>query len=85
MLSQLGVVYAIPFPDVYAHLLRWTSIFQFSLPEIMPLSCIMSFSFYSSLLLRTLMLPALALVVLAVQVARVKRKVVDPLQGGRLT
>ena len=61
VLSQLGVVYSIPFPNVYAALLRWMGLIEFNLPEVLPFGCLISFTFYSGLLLRTLMLPGLGL------------------------
>ena len=51
VLSQLGVVYSIPFPNLYTSLLRWIGLLEFNLPEMLPLGCFLSFSFYSSLLL----------------------------------
>ena len=77
MLSQLGVVYSIPFPNVYANLLRWLSLLEINLPEMLPLECIWSLSFYVALLLRTLLLPALGLAFVAMRAARAPRRAVD--------
>ena len=81
VLSQLGVVYSIPFPDVYANLLRWLSLLEINLPEILPLECIWSLSFYVALLLRTLLLPALGLTFVAMRAARAPRRAVDAMGG----
>ena len=44
VLSQLGLVYSIPYP-VYSSLLRWVGLLQFDLVNVLPLDCIMTFTF----------------------------------------
>ena len=65
VLSQLGVVYAIPFPSLYSNLLRWVGLLELNFIDILPLGCVMSVGFHFSLLMRTLVLPALLLVALS--------------------
>ena len=97
MLSQLNIVYSIPFPTFYSGLLRWMGLIELDLPQILPLGCIVNFSFYSALLLRTLLLPVLGLVFMAIRTLqndrfhlprplhrlplRVSQKVIDVLGG----
>ena len=64
VLSQLGVVYSIPFPRLYSNLLRWTGLLELNFIDILPLGCVMTVGFHFSLLVRTLVLPALLLVAL---------------------
>ena len=70
VLSQLGVVYSIPFPSLYSNLLRWIGLLELNFIDILPLGCVMSVGFHFSLLMRTLVLPALLLVALAAKVVR---------------
>ena len=70
VLSQLGVVYAIPFPSLYSNLLRWVGLLELNFIDILPLGCVMSVGFHFSLLMRTLVLPALLLAALAAKVVR---------------
>ena len=65
VLSQLELVYSIPFPDLYASLLRWVGMLELNFVDMLPLGCVVKFSFHSKLLLRTMLLPAFALVPLA--------------------
>ena len=74
VLAQLGVVYSIPFPNMYGHLLRWCGMLTFDLPEILPVGCIVSLSFYKALLFRTLLLPALGLLFMALRVLKVSQR-----------
>ena len=46
VLSQLGVVYSIPFPGLYANLLRWVGALELNFVEILPLGCVYDVSFY---------------------------------------
>jgi len=46
VLSQLGVVYSIPFPGLYANLLRWVGALELNFVEILPLGCVYNVSFY---------------------------------------
>ena len=81
VLSQIGVVYSIPFPSLYANLLRWTSLLELNFIDILPLGCVMTVGFHFSLLVRTLVLPALLSVALAAKVARAPAKVADFFNG----
>ena len=67
MLTQLGVVYSIPYPPLYTNLLSWIGVLQLDLINVLPIGCIASVSFHTSLLVRTLALPAFALVPLALR------------------
>ena len=77
VLSQLGVVYSIPFPSLYSNLLRWTGLLELNFIDILPLGCVMTVGFHFSLLVRTLVLPALLSVALAAKVARAPAKVIN--------
>ena len=46
VLSQLGVVYSIPFPGLYASLLRWVGALELNFVEMLPLGCVYNVSFY---------------------------------------
>ena len=81
VLSQIGVVYSIPFPSLYANLLRWTGLLELNFIDILPLGCVMTVGFHFSLLVRTLVLPALLSVALAAKVARAPAKVADLFNG----
>ena len=81
VLSQIGVVYSIPFPSLYANLLRWTSLLELNFIDILPLGCVMTVGFHFSLLVRTLVLPALLSVALAAKVGRAPAKVADFFNG----
>ena len=60
VLSQLGVVYSIPFPELYANLLRLVGALELNFVDLLPLGCVLDISFYEALLVRTLALPALS-------------------------
>jgi len=81
VLSQLGVVYSIPFPTLYANLLRWLGLLEFNLPEVLPLGCVVNFDFYSALLLRTLLLPVLGLVLVLMRFMGAPPKALDVFSG----
>ena len=81
VLSQIGVVYSIPFPSLYANLLRWTGLLELNFIDMMPLGCVMTVGFHFSLLVRTLVLPALLSVALAAKVAQAPAKVTDLFNG----
>ena len=81
VLSQLGVVYSIPFPSLYSNLLRWIGLLELNFIDILPLGCVMSVGFHFSLLMRTLVLPALLLVALAAKVVRAPARVADFFNG----
>ena len=68
VMTQLGIVYSIPYPEAYTLLLRWVSLLELNIIDIVPLQCVFPAysSYYFSLLSRTLMLPALACVPLLV-------------------
>ena len=77
VLSQLGVVYSIPFPNLYAGLLRWIGILELNFIDLLPLGCVITAGFYFSLLMRTLVLPVLLLVAVGAKVARAPAKVIN--------
>jgi hypothetical protein len=81
VLSQLGVVYSIPFPSLYSNLLRWIGLLELNFIDILPLGCVMTVGFHFSLLVRTLVLPALLLVALAAKAVRAPAKVADFFNG----
>ena len=54
MLTQLGFVYTIPQPPIYANLLRWLDSVNLDIINMMPLSCQAPFTFYHTLLVTTL-------------------------------
>jgi hypothetical protein len=61
VLSQLGVVYSIPYPPIYTQLMRMLSLLQFDFITVVPLACIFPHAnFFFSLAARTLVLPFLA-------------------------
>jgi len=63
VLTPLGIVYSIPFPNIFDSMLRWLNVFELNLIEVMPLACIFDTSYHSTLLLRTL-LPLAVLAIL---------------------
>ena len=52
VLSQLGVVYSIPFPELYANLLRLVGALELNFVDLLPLGCVLDISFYEALLKR---------------------------------
>lgn len=54
MLSQIGGVFEIPFPPIFAGVLKWVGILQLDVFTAMPIDCMVKSSFHSLLLLRTL-------------------------------
>ena len=55
MTGALGLTFSISFPPIYSSVLRWMGVLKLDIFEVMPFSCYgFSFSFHSSLLLRTL-------------------------------
>ena len=77
VLSQLGVVYSIPFPDLYSGLLRWMGLLELNFIEVLPLGCVFNAGFHFSLLARTLVLPALCVPALLAKLLRARPKVID--------
>ena len=71
VLSQLELVYSIPFPNFYTKLLKWSGLLELNFVSLLPLGCVVSFNFHSALALRTLMLPAFAVVPLALRCAQI--------------
>ena len=67
VLSQLGVVYSIPFPELYANLLRLVGALELNFVDLLPLGCVLDISFYEALLVRTLALPALSVLFFALR------------------
>ena len=54
MFTQLGVVFTIAYPPFYKSYLRWLNIINLDLIEMMPLSCMLEYNFYTSLVTHTL-------------------------------
>jgi hypothetical protein len=55
VLGALGTTYSIPFPPIYSSVLRWLSVLELNIFELMPLACQgVDFNFYSSLQIKTL-------------------------------
>ena len=67
VLSQLGIVYSIPFPGLYANLLRLVGALELNFVDLLPLGCVLDISFYEGLLVRTLTLPALSVLFFALR------------------
>ena len=81
VLSQLSIVYSIPFPDIYAKLLRWVGLLELNFMDILPLGCVVSISFHTALLVRTLLLPALCIIPLLLRLFRAPTKAIDVCKG----
>jgi len=64
VLTQIGTVFAIRFPNVFASVLRWLAVLQLDFLTLMPLDCVFPVDFHTSLLLRTLV-PLVVMLVLA--------------------
>ena len=75
MLSQLSVVYAIPFPSLYTNLLRWVGLLELNFVDMLPLGCVLTFSFHTALVMRTLFLPALSTIALLLHLVKAPKKV----------
>ena len=72
VLSQLGVVYAIRFSPLFAHLVRWMGLFELNFLQVLPFDCVLDLSFHGALLIRTLALPVLGVVMALASVANPK-------------
>ena len=77
VLSQLGVVYSIPFPSIYSNVLRWIGMLELNFIDMLPLGCVMTAGFHFSLLVRTLVLPVLLLVEVGAKLVRAPAKVIN--------
>ena len=77
VLSQLGVVYSIPFPDLYSNLLRWVGLLELNFVDMLPLGCVLSLSFHTTLMMRTLLLPVLSVIALLLHCAKAPTKVLE--------
>ena len=77
VLSQLSVVYSIPFPDLYSNLLRWVGLLELNFVDMLPLGCVLSLSFHTTLMMRTLLLPALSVIALLLQCAKAPTKILE--------
>ena len=78
VLSQLGVVYSIPF-HLYSNLLRWVGSSS-TLSTCCPLGC--AAPFHSTLMMRTLLLPVLSVIALLLHCAKAHTKVLDISRAG---
>ena len=81
VLSQLSIVYSIPFPYLYASLLRWVGLLELNFVDILPLGCVFTLSFHMALLVRTLLLPALGTIVFLLRIIRAPTKVLEACWG----
>lgn len=54
VLSQVGTIFEIRFPPIYAFVLKWINVLQLDLFSLMPLECIFETNFHTKLLFRTL-------------------------------
>ena len=64
VIGQLGIVFSIPYPDLYSDLISILGVFSLDLLEIMPLKCSFALNHDHFLLIRTLLPLAIALVIL---------------------
>ena len=53
IVKGVGMTFNIPWPPIFSSLLAWFSALDFDLPSMVPLSCIMSVNFHTSLVLST--------------------------------
>ena len=54
VMTQLGIVYSIPYPEAYTKLLRWVSLLELNIIDVAPLQCIFPWvNFIHRLVLRT--------------------------------
>ena len=81
VLSQLSVVYSIPFPGLYAGLLRWVGLLELNFMDILPLGCVATLSFHTTLLVRTLLLPALCIIPILLQLIKAPARVLELCRG----
>ena len=81
VLSQLSVVYSIPFPGLYAGLLRWVGLLELNFVDILPLGCVATLSFHTTLLVRTLLLPALGIIPILLHLIRAPARVLELCRG----
>ena len=66
IITQLGSVFAIPYPPVYKRALRWLSVVNFDLVKLAPFECLLPYNFYVSLLSHTILpMVSVALLLLA--------------------
>ena len=77
VLSQLSVVYSIPFPDLYTNLLRWVGLLELNFVDMLPLGCVLTLSFHKTLMMRTLLLPALSVIALLLHYVKAHTKVLE--------
>jgi len=78
---QLGVVYSIPFSDLYSNLLCWMGLLELNFIDILPFGCVMNIGFYISFAACTLVLSALCVLALAAKLFRARAKVMDFWKG----
>ena len=81
VLSQLSVVYSIPFPGLYAGLLRWVGLLELNFVDILPLGCVATLSFHTTLLVRTLLLPGLSIIPILLHLIRAPARVLELCRG----
>ena len=54
MLTQLGMVFTIEYPQSYQQALRWAGSFNLNLMALAPVECMLVYNFYSSLVVSTM-------------------------------
>ena len=81
VLSQLSVVYSIPFPGLYAGLLRWVGLLELNFVDILPLGCVATLSFHTTLLARTMLIPALSIIPILLHLIRAPARVLELCRG----
>ena len=54
VLSQIGHIFGIAFPPIFAGVLKWAGVLQLDIFSAMPLNCMFDTNFHTMLLLRTL-------------------------------
>ena len=59
------------------HLLRWFGLLELDFLDILPLGCVLSFSFHTALVMRTLLLPALGVIALLLHLFKAPTRVLE--------
>ena len=54
VLSSIGTVFEIAFPPVFSGMMKWVGILQLDIFSALPLDCVMTSSFHTTLIMRTL-------------------------------
>ena len=54
VLSSIGTVFEIAFPPIFSGMMKWVGVLQLDIFSALPLDCVMTSSFHTTLLMRTL-------------------------------